>query len=349
LILRGEKTGHILTGGDIRSSIAKDTLPASSSVPVELNIINRDALPPDRYVGALRLGLKGTDSPAFASFTLDVRDAPWWALAVLLLGVIVGRLVKNMSTPEALLQVKLLKRLYRLQNVVRALRSERDLKVLLGRLDDLRARIESGSETEQVLTQALDKVEVTARLLNRLEQLKQDAMPLSNVTLREEIIGKVDAAAKASLEGEAGECERLITEIEISLRQAHVNVADDAVAGAHVEGALNSALNASAASEEAREVHEMPPPPSPGVPQRLLAALSGADLMSAGARYWVWKPVFFLLLLALLTLLGLKTLYIDNGANFGVGGIYDYLGLFLWGLSAEVVQRTLQNLPTPGS
>ena len=69
--------------------------------------------------------------------------------------------------------------------------------------------------------------------------------------------------------------------------------------------------------------------------------------MSAGARFWVLRPIFFLLLLLLLTFMGLKSLYIDNGTSFGVGGLYDYLGLFLWGLSADVVQRTLQNVSLP--
>ncbi len=44
-------------------------------------------------------------------------------------------------------------------------------------------------------------------------------------------------------------------------------------------------------------------------------------------------------------LLGLQTLYVNSGATFGVGGLYDYLGLFLWGVTADVAQRTLLNLP----
>jgi hypothetical protein len=46
-------------------------------------------------------------------------------------------------------------------------------------------------------------------------------------------------------------------------------------------------------------------------------------------------------------MVGLKTLYVDNGASFGAEGLYDYLGLFMWGLSAEVAQSTLQNLRLP--
>jgi hypothetical protein len=345
LILRGVNTGYVVTGSDIRPSISGNSLPANSSVPVELEILNRDALPPDRYIGSLRLGLKDADSPIPVSLTIDVRDAPWLPLVVLLLGVMVGRLIKNMSAPEAVLQVKLLKRLYRLQNAVQSLQSERDCEILQGRLDDLRARIESANETEQALTQELDKLEVGVRLLRRLEELERQTSLLSNAALRAEIKDKIDAATMALLKDQVEECQRLITEIEVSLRQAYENVADDAVADAHIGSALNFAREASTVSTEAREAHDAPPPPQPDRPTQLLAMLAGTDLMSADARYWVWRPIFFLLFLLLLTMLGLKTLYIDGGANFGGGGVYDYLGLFLWGLSADVVQRTLQNLP----
>ena len=56
------------------------------------------------------------------------------------------------------------------------------------------------------------------------------------------------------------------------------------------------------------------------------------------------RALLFILLLVLLAFLGWQQLYIENGANFGVGGLLDYLGLFMWGLSADVVQRTLQRL-----
>ncbi|HXD31175.1 MAG TPA: hypothetical protein VN643_08660 [Pyrinomonadaceae bacterium] len=349
VVLRGERTGRILTAADVRPSVASQILPASRSVPVDLEVVDRDTIPPDSYIGTLRLGLKGADSPTVVGFTLNVRTAPWWPLLILVLGVIAGRLIQKMSTPEALLQVKLLKRLFRIQDSIVQLRSDRDRQLLLGRLDDLKARIDSGSETEQVLTQELDKMEVAVRLLRRLEVLEDDAAQLTDVTVRAQILKKIDTAAQTLLEGNATESTRLINEIEVSLRQAQTNVTDatDASGAVRVETALASARDARIAGEEADKVFNAPPARIPGRPERFLATLAGSDLMSAGARFWVWRPIFFLLLLFLLTFMGLKSLYIDNGTSFGVGGVYDYLGLFLWGLSADVVQRTLQSVSLP--
>jgi len=77
---------------------------------------------------------------------------------------------------------------------------------------------------------------------------------------------------------------------------------------------------------------------------RLLAAASGGRIIGAKARYWLVRPLLYLLLLVLLSLVGLQSLYVNSGATFGSMGFYDYLGLFLWGLSADVAQRTLQSL-----
>jgi hypothetical protein len=79
---------------------------------------------------------------------------------------------------------------------------------------------------------------------------------------------------------------------------------------------------------------------------RFLEWLAGTPRSAAQPPLrWV-RALLFFLLLVLLALLGWQTLYIQNGANFGVGGFLDYLGLFLWGLSADITQRTLQTLPS---
>ena len=73
----------------------------------------------------------------------------------------------------------------------------------------------------------------------------------------------------------------------------------------------------------------------------------GVDARAIEQRFWFVKSLLFLVLLIMLALIGLQSLYVNNGAIFGVNGIYDYVGLFLWGMSAEVAQRTLQDLGTP--
>jgi hypothetical protein len=45
-----------------------------------------------------------------------------------------------------------------------------------------------------------------------------------------------------------------------------------------------------------------------------------------------------------LLVIGFQTLYVNQGATFGSNGIFDYVGLILWGLTADVASRGLGNL-----
>jgi TM2 domain-containing membrane protein YozV len=60
------------------------------------------------------------------------------------------------------------------------------------------------------------------------------------------------------------------------------------------------------------------------------------------------RPLLGVALLLLLSLLGLQQLYVNAGLTFGATGLYDYLGLFVWGLSADLAQRSLHTLPGLG-
>ncbi len=42
--------------------------------------------------------------------------------------------------------------------------------------------------------------------------------------------------------------------------------------------------------------------------------------------------------------MGIGSLYVENGKTFGSNPFSDYLGLVLWGLSADVASRSLSNL-----
>lgn len=45
-----------------------------------------------------------------------------------------------------------------------------------------------------------------------------------------------------------------------------------------------------------------------------------------------------------LLIVGYQTLYVEQGTAFGSNGVFDYVALVLWGLSADVASRTLGNL-----
>jgi hypothetical protein len=78
----------------------------------------------------------------------------------------------------------------------------------------------------------------------------------------------------------------------------------------------------------------------------LLRALAGSELRTGSLFDRYGRPLLFLAFLFALSLWGLHTLYVTAGLNFGINGTYDYLALFTWGLTAEVIKKTLLDLPS---
>jgi hypothetical protein len=50
------------------------------------------------------------------------------------------------------------------------------------------------------------------------------------------------------------------------------------------------------------------------------------------------------MLLVGLSVVGMRSLYMQKGSTFGADAFSDYLGLLVWGLSADVASRSLSNL-----
>ena len=78
---------------------------------------------------------------------------------------------------------------------------------------------------------------------------------------------------------------------------------------------------------------------------RLMNVLAGTHVQSARVKFAFIRPILFFVLLLVLCLTGFNTLYVKAQAGFGNAGLFDLLGLFMWGLTADVAQGTLQRLP----
>jgi hypothetical protein len=220
--------------------------------------------------------------------------------------------------------------------------------VLLAELDRIKQRINGGDETEAVLTLELDKIETRINLFTELEQLEPRIEALENQGLKQELLAKCLEARQALRQGKIEDCLASIKAIETKLLEAEAAAPQDFKSESFVR-ALDSVRGLAEEGVRAVKAHQAVAPRKPQWHARALAWLSGINLPSAEVRYWLFRPLLFLLLLILLALAGLKALYIDASASFGSGGLYDYLGLFMWGLSAQVVQSTLQNLRFPGA
>jgi hypothetical protein len=345
LLLRGEKTGSVVTSTDVLVP-APPQIPAGKVSPVVLQI-NRSSLPADRYQGTLRLQVHGLDQPINVNLTMDVRNGPLLALLVLLAGIIVGRLVQSMSTPEAQSQIKLMRRYYTLQTIVDDVHNENAHSYLIQQMENIRRRIELAAEPEETLNQELKKFETYAQFFLNIELIEQQLKALGLEALEAELAPKIRECRLALMNDDINEAEQLRKEVEARLREAaedssmgpSANLLKAAVKGFQQFGNKLAELTVQPVTRPTSRVGERV--------RNLIVTLAGSPRVRTEARYWIARPLLFLILLVILVLIGLQTLYINVGATFGAGGVYDYLGLFIWGLSADVAQRTLQSLQLP--
>ena len=79
---------------------------------------------------------------------------------------------------------------------------------------------------------------------------------------------------------------------------------------------------------------------------RVASFLAGSPTHLPRGKHAFMKDLLFVALLVGLTVVGLYSLYVNN-PTFGSSRLFDYFGIAVWGLSADVAQRTLQGLQLP--
>ena len=319
---------------------------------LDLQIARAD-LPADRYQGTLRLKIDGAEEALAINSTIEVRNGPLLAILAVIFGIIIGRLVRNRQSPLSQKQENLFPRLKELSASAGALKDQELRQYIEEEIKKARASVASSNEDEATVSQHVVEIGKKIGLLVRLEQ---DNEWLANTMTKESDPNK--KLLMSPLTTYNNEVAGLIrTNMEAASKQLEEFEGKLAAAGMPAPGTRGGKRGGVEQPGTAPNEADNIPPSASGwsqlvqiggkVLQVALHFVLGVDAMAVEQRFWFVKSLLFLVLLILLALIGLQTLYVNNGAIFGVNGIYDYIGLFLWGMSAEVAQRTLQDLGTP--
>jgi hypothetical protein len=271
---------------------------------------------------------------------LSVRDPPLVAVLVVLFGIAMGRIARDLASPAAQLQLALMPRLYQLGRQAHGIRDIATRDRIQLDLNAVEERIAQATETRE----AIEKT---------LEEIHQRILAVLGSQLAEDLIVQPDHAPSAA-----------------AVQEEIIQVRQGALAGDQVQTStsfhkMRKALLA-AGGPAAALASQLPMIPEPATAPAAagrqgrtkgdvlrdwlagpLAFLSGFNTKSANVRFWLFQPLVYIALLAALVLLGLQTLYINAGATFGVNGVFDYFGLFMWGVSSDIAQRSLQQLTMP--
>lgn len=332
-VLYGAKSGHAARANDVVLTVPH-SLPANQVDPIAVTI-NRQQLAPDSYQGTMRFKLEDVDTPLSVPTNISVRQGPLMALIVVLLGILLGRLVRDMETPTAQAQVNLMPNYRRLLATANDLKNTEAREDALAKLEAFMQRVNAKKETDEVLSPALGAIEARINFYAKLEAV---SMSLEEGP-RSRLAHLFNDAIQAVKDGRQDEAEQHYAKIKQEIEKV---AEDDSLRGGERLDKFKEELVKleESATQLATNIQV-------GTISRwlkFLAWVSGIRL-TANMRFWIVRPILSLVLLLLLVLWGMQALYVNAGATFGAAGIYDYMGLLLWGLTADVVSRSLSNLP----
>ena len=345
VILQGDFTGYQLTEKAIVARQGTQTLPANqiSSIPLTLN---RAAMPSDQYIGAVYLTLNGGERLSFP-IDLSVRTGPLLPLVVLFFGVILGRLFKYMED-RGEPQAKSMGEVYRLQgDIERAKLEAREKQLLSNMVSGVRTLV-SREQLEAVPPQ-LQAIRDRLDMLVKLEALENEFNQQQTVdkSTKDKTTSGIHDIRGLITQGQAeqdAQAKKLLAEISSDLKNFATRGVNEDPAIEASRGQLKEIVDAANQMNQPIDVAKTEPSRLNSF-QRLLITLSGVtDQVRAETTFWVVRPLLSLILLLGLSAVGMGSLYVERGTTFGARPFADYLGLILWGLSADVASRSLSSL-----
>lgn len=346
IVIKGSKTNYQLISPTIELPQAKQSLPANQIVDLPLTW-KRDSMPPDNYTGAIYLTLAEQNNRLNIPVNLNVRSGPFIPLLVLFFGVILGRIFKYMQE-RGEPQAEVLQQVNRLQEDIENA-PEEDKKILTPMIDQARQAVyREKFEQAEVRIKA---IEARFELLTELRTLETNLKGKEQHPVVKEAMEKITQARQSLILNNESEAKKILEEVRTDipkLTSLMGSSASDEGISEKLEQASKKALDSINRSIEAEKDLA---PISNGWKhvQSFLIIFSGvSDQVRAEATFWIVRPLLGIILLIGLSIVGIGSLYVENGKTFGSNPFPDYLGLVLWGLSADVASRSLSSLQSEG-
>jgi hypothetical protein len=317
-LLHGDKTGGFPELGLSEKGAASFPTLIKGNTTKNLEFrLDQNTIRADHYQGEFRVKLGNAETWLVIPSTLDVRDGGLLPLVFVLLGILLGRFVQSANSPTLQAQ----QRLFEKYNVVLAWISrvtdhlDRDalaLRACLTRID-----IGQMAKPESEISADLDSLRRLASASEKLSLL-ESRFASADPAVQPQLASLLSSGRTFIRTGDWGSAEQQIARIESVLAPGAPILERTAI--------LPTAIDK-----------------KPGRISRLLASAVGSHPVSGEWFYRTGRPLMFFLLLVLLALTGFYNLYVRS-PTFGSDGYFDYLSLILWGLSADVAQKTLQSL-----
>jgi hypothetical protein len=345
IVAEGKYTGYQINPESLQLATTQ-TFTANTVGNLPLTI-ERPKLPPDQYNGTIYLMVENQPEWLALPISFSVRSGPLLPLTVLIWGILLGRLLKYMQE-RGEPQAKVLQELNELEYEIRSL-DPADQTILAKVVNQARQATyrEQFDSAKTDIKMIRDRLDVLTKLRTLEDRLEERVEPIPDDVVNK-AIETVQSARSAVIQGEDGNARAGIQQVQQLFNTAGVGRGAESTQTQNSIQGVTDSLNALSTNDKGKITTNSQS--FTNWLQRSLIIISGvSDRAKAEATFWVVRPLLALVLLAGLSAVGLGSLYVEKGTTFGAKPFSDYLGLILWGLSADVASRSLSNLSSGSS
>ena len=375
LSMIGTKTGRTLQSNEVvfyewddkTEKLSPDTLslrgkvlPPQSDITFVCVIKRKGHLVPDTYSGRLKLRFADAATPQQVNLSMNVRAGVLGVIFVLILGIIVGRQVTRLESPEVKAQMALMPKLVKLRRDADKIKVAGAEAAAHKELDALETELnEVKGEEEEILTNfnnRFDSMGVKLSTLLALDDLDLNIHEQPLKVNKQELHEKTGRIRELIFDQEMEAVQPLIEEVTTALSDAlatggtgtrglgtrtvdnpltrQINKVNRSLGDLKTKDAQQKAAHTEVLNKWQKFKRWW---------RKIVVAVMGVSV-SAGARYWFIRPMITGLFFVGFLLFGFHSLYIESGFNFGLNGLYDYFQIFIWGATTDIISRTVGGL-----
>ena len=346
--LKGEQTQEIINESDFELIQYDSLLHPHHLAHYQFRIKQDRPLAPDAYRGGITLYFPSPVAPVELDLTVYSRMSAIWAIVILFLGIIVGRMIRGVSENEAIFAR--MDRVVHLRSQLSTLTDPLSKSLLSEELRLIEKTLELSKESESLedLDHTLTRVEQKVELLEQVDRLQLkllSSLQNKGAPVIVNIQEKLESLRRAIFLGEQAELDLQLASLNRELlEQFSSDNSRSIFSSKETLASYQVELGKMTAMVELEKVSPDPPKINKLSGENAIATwvsfISGVGV-STQVRYWFFRPLITLLVFVLILLLGFDEIYLKGANTFGSDGLFDILKLFLWGAVSDVFSRNL--------
>jgi len=347
VVLEGKQTGYQITKTEVEPP-SNSEMPANKIISLPLKW-TRSRIPPDRYTGAVYLTVEAKEGRLAIPIDLSMRTGPALPIFILFIGIILGRFFKYMQE-KGIPQSDALAKVYQVEGQIITEADSKDREILTPMVEKVRYSV---SQIElQTVTIDLGKIKERLNCLTSLRKIEQQLQGMEqdpDVGGENGVLEKIKAARNLIKFENDDKAKELLQQVQgVIAKVSKGMMGSDDKPDPSLIAVENEVMSAIASAKSVAQATVRQSTVVLGrfawLKQMLIIISGVSNQLRAEATLWIVRPLFSLALLLGLSLVGLRALYVEKGLTFGADPFSDYLGLILWGLSADVASRSVSNL-----